>query len=253
MFSFEMSPEDLLQRSYKTLGLSNDASLHEIKQAYHKLALIYHPDRNIMKSQEEKNIAENLFKSIGLAYEYLVKESDSHQLPKQKFSTSSFSFQRADKSVAEFDYGKYFSDLERDYSCNLYLPKKQYIISTIAQAKVSSSLLIQAIAFAKPIDEIKKIINVNTHCLDDCDSFKNTPVHLAVTIEVNRNYREDLIRLLKESGSKMCPKNDSGFTPTHLAVKLQADDAYKLFVTLGIAEEDMKKRQTSSQKIRNPH
>ena len=51
---------------YKILGVSKDASLEEIKKAYRKLALKYHPDRN--KGDKE---AEAKFKEINEAYAVL--------------------------------------------------------------------------------------------------------------------------------------------------------------------------------------
>lgn len=52
---------------YKTLGVSKDAGQNEIKKAYRKLAVKYHPDRNPDdKSAEEK------FKEVTEAYEVLV-------------------------------------------------------------------------------------------------------------------------------------------------------------------------------------
>lgn len=50
---------------YKILGLSKSATETEIKKAYRKLALKYHPDRNKEKGAEEK------FKEISYAYEIL--------------------------------------------------------------------------------------------------------------------------------------------------------------------------------------
>lgn len=51
---------------YRTLGLDRNASQVEIKKAYRRLALRYHPDRN----QNDRE-AENTFKEIGEAYEVL--------------------------------------------------------------------------------------------------------------------------------------------------------------------------------------
>ena len=50
---------------YQTLGVAKSASADEIKKAYRKLALQYHPDRNKEKGAETK------FKEVTKAYEVL--------------------------------------------------------------------------------------------------------------------------------------------------------------------------------------
>ncbi|KAH6564547.1 hypothetical protein BASA50_008774 [Batrachochytrium salamandrivorans] len=56
---------------YKSLGCSRDASDSEIKKSYRKLALQFHPDKQIGLSDEERAIAETKFKEIAEAYTVL--------------------------------------------------------------------------------------------------------------------------------------------------------------------------------------
>ena len=56
---------------YEILGVSRDASENDIKKAYKKLALQYHPDRQGGKSDAEKKAAEEKFKEVSWAYDIL--------------------------------------------------------------------------------------------------------------------------------------------------------------------------------------
>lgn len=51
---------------YEILGVENNASIDEIKAAYHRLALMYHPDKSEEPGTEEK------FKEINRAYHILT-------------------------------------------------------------------------------------------------------------------------------------------------------------------------------------
>ena len=51
---------------YEVLGVNKDASAEEIKKAYRKAAMKYHPDRNPGDKE-----AEAKFKEVGEAYEVL--------------------------------------------------------------------------------------------------------------------------------------------------------------------------------------
>jgi len=59
---------------YQVLGVDKNASADEIKKAYRKLALKYHPDRT--KGDKE---AENKFKETAEAYEVLSDQNKKAQ------------------------------------------------------------------------------------------------------------------------------------------------------------------------------
>lgn len=67
---------------YKTLGVSKAATAEELKRAYRKLAVQYHPDKNKSKEAEEK------FKEINQAYEVLGNEQKRKQY--DQFGASAF-------------------------------------------------------------------------------------------------------------------------------------------------------------------
>ena len=55
---------------YKILGIDRNASADEIKKAYRKMALKYHPDRN-SESEQSKKIAQRKFEDVSDAYSVL--------------------------------------------------------------------------------------------------------------------------------------------------------------------------------------
>ena len=75
---------------YKLLELKELASESEIKKAYHRLAKIYHPDKN-----ENPKLAEDKFKEINEAYNVLsnpVKKSQYDALRKAKNQTFNYQY-----------------------------------------------------------------------------------------------------------------------------------------------------------------
>jgi len=79
---------------YKTLGIENTATQEEIKKAYRKLALKYHPDKN-----PGDKIKEDKFKEISEAYETLKD-------PNKKQSYDSVQ----NRSRSNFDFNEAFSN-----------------------------------------------------------------------------------------------------------------------------------------------
>lgn len=77
---------------YKTLGLEKKCTDDDIKKAYRKLAMIWHPDKHTQDSDIDKKKAEDKFKEINRAYEILgsaEKRKQYDQFGENAFSGSS--------------------------------------------------------------------------------------------------------------------------------------------------------------------
>jgi DnaJ like chaperone protein len=60
---------------YKILDVSNSATEEEVKKAYRKLALRFHPDRLQGLSDNEKKSAEDKFIRVQKAYENIKRKN----------------------------------------------------------------------------------------------------------------------------------------------------------------------------------
>lgn len=84
---------------YKILGVDKKATDKDIKSAYKKMALKYHPDRQGDKSEAEKKAAEEKFKEVGEAYQVLSDQNKRKQY--DMFGTTDFSFGSGGMSMEE--------------------------------------------------------------------------------------------------------------------------------------------------------
>ena len=96
---------------YEVLGLQKGASADDIKSAYRKAALKWHPDRWVDGSPEEKKTAEEKFKEASEAYSIL---SD----PDKKARYDQFGFSGVDGAAGP-DFSQGFGNLE-DLLNNLF-------------------------------------------------------------------------------------------------------------------------------------
>src|SRR3989344_3173642 len=87
---------------YKTLGINKNATKDEIKKAFKKLALIYHPDR---APEEKKKEYEEKFKEINEAASVLGDDKKRQQY--DQFGSSAF--QGGTGGFEGFDYSDIMS------------------------------------------------------------------------------------------------------------------------------------------------
>lgn len=92
---------------YKTLGVERDASADDIKRAYRKLAMKYHPDQNKNSSE-----AEAKFKEVNEAYDVLKDEKKRAAF--DHYGSAAFDGSGAGSGGAGFGGAGAFSDIFED-------------------------------------------------------------------------------------------------------------------------------------------
>lgn len=108
---------------YKILGVEKNASQDEIKRAYRKLALKYHPDKNSGNKQ-----AEEKFKNISEAYEVLGDTKKRQKYDQLGRNWSSFNDKQhfsGRNPFGNFNFGQGASYVEVDYN-DLLSGKSQF-------------------------------------------------------------------------------------------------------------------------------
>ncbi|CAL4319286.1 molecular chaperone DnaJ [Buchnera aphidicola] len=148
---------------YEMLGISKSSNDREIKKAYKKLAMKYHPDRNQGNKQSEKK-----FKEIKEAYEILIdpkKRSIYDQHGHSAFDQGGFSNQSSfDQS---FSHNSDFGDIFGDVFGDIFGNKKQ------SQAQRGSDLQYNLeLNLESAVKGIRKEISIPT--LQSCNSCKGS-------------------------------------------------------------------------------
>lgn len=141
---------------YEVLGVSKDASAEEIKKAYRKLAVKYHPDRN----QGDSN-AEEKFKEATEAYEVLSDET-------KRKNYNSFGFSGVDNNggfnASSFkDFADIFGDMDINDFINPFA-RRSYANSFRQKGQNVNKII--TVTFDECLTGIKKevVVDVKENC-----------------------------------------------------------------------------------------
>jgi len=87
---------------YATLGVARSATADQIKKAYRKLAVKYHPDKHTQATDAERTAAEQKFKDVSEAYEVL--SDDQKREAYDKYGRGAPDVQRPGASSTHFSF-----------------------------------------------------------------------------------------------------------------------------------------------------
>lgn len=107
---------------YAVLSLTSDAKLDDIKKAYRRLALVYHPDKQATATEDRKAEASTKFQQIGFAYAVLSDEKR-----RQRYDSTGKTDEGFDMGAGEDGWDAYFEELfDRVTRGKLDEMKKEY-------------------------------------------------------------------------------------------------------------------------------
>ncbi|WOX79161.1 DnaJ C-terminal domain-containing protein [Candidatus Shikimatogenerans bostrichidophilus] len=147
---------------YKILGVSKNASLNEIKQAYRKLAIKYHPDKN-----QNNKIAEEKFKEAAEAYSVLSDSNKKKMYDRNKENYSeNYSYTEEAMDDIFSNFGDIFSESFTDF--NFTRKKKKYNKIKGSNLRINLNVTLEEI-----YNGVEKIIKVKRLKVDPNIKFKN--------------------------------------------------------------------------------
>ena len=107
---------------YKVLSVSRDAQFDDIRKAYRRLALIYHPDKHATASESARADASLKFQQIGFSFTVLSDEKR-----RKRYDLTGKTYEGLDFPPGEDGWEAYFEELfDRVTKEKLDEMKKEY-------------------------------------------------------------------------------------------------------------------------------
>ena len=142
----------MFEKYYQILELQNNASDEEVKKAYKKMAVKYHPDKHANSSEQEKKEAEENFKKIADAYDVLTnKEKHMPSFAQGNFRRGSIDPHEIFNQIfKDMNIGRQMNGMHRGMNVSINMPVN------MNRAMRSSSV---SIVNGKRVETINETIN----------------------------------------------------------------------------------------------
>ncbi|PWI47461.1 hypothetical protein CEE45_11645 [Candidatus Heimdallarchaeota archaeon B3_Heim] len=217
---------------YKSLGVSKSASKSEIKKAYRKLALKYHPDRAVKSGMDPKE-AEEKFKEISEAYSVLSDETKRQQY--DQFGSDYFSQFRGQSgfrtSVDPFEiFSQFFGGSSGGFSFQNMggSPFSSFQQQTRAQKGSDIQISFKVTSSDLSINDsiLKKVISLKRRFADGSEKTEK------IRIPIPKNVEDGKILRIPKKGNQ----GKQGGPPGDLLVKISlVDDILAIPISIFLA------------------